>query len=238
MSVGIFMTTYNMLSMTQRAVKSLRESMGGYPYHFLIQDHRSTDGTEKWCKEEGINYQTDSHQNSLAAALNQAVHFFVDGKFPDVEFISFVHNDMTFYPGWAEAVVEFSKETGIQGKISSENPRILGFKEGESEKICAKMREFPRWSFRPGNECPSTFNVEIFTKSGIFFDENFQGIGGYEDWDFNRVLIQHGYKVGILSNSLVWHDSMGTRKHLDQLKEGQYNAGYYFQKWGDNKNVR
>ena len=235
--VGIFMTTYNMLAMTRLAVKSLQDSLVGYPYHLLIMDHRSTDGTKEWAEAEGIAYLADAHENSLAAALNQAVHYFIDGNFPGIEFISFVHNDMTFYPGWLESIVRFSHDTGIKGKISSENPRMMGFKKEDEAGVVRKMRETPIWTHRPGNECPSTFSVELFTKDGIFFDEHFLGIGGYEDWDYNRVALQHGYQVVILNNSLVWHDSMGTRKHLDQSKEGQHNASYYLQKWGDNRNV-
>jgi len=232
--VGIFMTTYNMLQATQAAVESLFINTS-HPFEFVIMDNNSTDGTKEWCEGEGIQYLADEKGNHLSAALNQAIHYFVD-NFPDVKYISFVHNDMAFYKGWLQNLVEFFEETGKKGKISSENPRLKGYDKDDSDNIVQLMNNMERWTFRKGNECPSTFNVEIFKEAGIWFDENFKGIGGYEDWDFNRVISQHGFEVLILDNSMVWHDSMGTRQHLDQTEEGSHNATYHFQKWGDNKN--
>jgi len=150
----------------------------------------------------------------------------------ECDYIGTVHNDMIFYEGWLDLMIQFIKETGHTGKFAPDNAHHKGLSELEALEWMEEARNRPEWKYHSGNECPWLCTADIFRKDNLYFDENYVGIGGYDDWDFNKTLIDAGHSVIIIEDAWIWHEQMGTRKHLDTNNDARANAAYYYNKWG------
>ncbi len=211
--IGIILTTMNQLELTKNAIKSLIQNTD-YPYELVIVDNNSTDGTQDWVKQQGFDIIEFKQDTSLTEALNVGIRFFLNKETNGISYdIAWIHNDMIFYTGWLTALVTYLEEHEECGRISSHN-----------------MRD-PLDGERQGNELPFLIRGHVLKKIGLF-DEKFIGIGGVEDWDINRRIIQDNFTVMITPESRVFHTGMATRKLRDTDAEAQYNMGVYFSKWG------
>lgn len=252
--VGIFMTTYNFLEKTKKAYKSLIEHTE-YPFDLFLIDNHSTDGTDKWAKENNIKYITDESGNNLAKALNQAIKVFMGNK--EIEYISWVHNDMLFFNKWLQNLVDFAKKHPQAGKIHPTNwfyiesefksiwkePSEIDGKEFDDVTLedfykkrkdeINKFMDINYYNYETGNDCPWIIPRKIFEK-GLWFDEEYQGIANYDDWDFNNLLLENNYEVLIYHGSVIWHPLKGTRSKLpseQQERLNKLNEQRYQKKW-------
>ncbi|MBN1899627.1 MAG: glycosyltransferase family 2 protein [Spirochaetes bacterium] len=253
--VGIFMTTYNWVEKTKKAFQSLIEHTR-YPFKFLIIDNHSTDGTDQFARENNIRYEQDTSGNNLARALNQAIRYFVDDR--EIEYVCWIHNDMLFFDNWLKNLVDFAKRRPKAGKIHPTNwfyieaeyksvwkdPAQIDGAEFEGIDLdkfynarsseTARFMDINFYNFEQGNECPWIIPKSVFQKENIWFDEDYQGIANYEDWDFNNQLLTHGFDVLIYQGSLIWHPLKGTRAKLpsrQQEEHNRMNEERYKKKW-------
>ncbi len=253
--VGIFMTTFNFLEKTKKAYKSLTEHTK-YPFKFLIIDNHSTDGTDRFAKENNIRYVTDESGNNLAKALNQAIRLFLEDK--EIEYLCWVHNDMLFFDNWLLNLVNFSKKHPNAGKIHPTNwfyieseyksiwkePSEIDGKEFDEVSLeqfykekadeIAKFMEINYYNYEQGNDCPWIIPRWVFERENIWFDEEYQGIANYEDWDFNNQLLVKGFEVLIYQGSIIWHPLKGTRSRLPSERQerlNKLNEERYKNKW-------
>ena len=133
----------------------------------------------------------------------------------DTPLIGFIHNDMRFdQPEWLEKLC----------RVMEANPKI--------GKLCAANSRDPLpKELIPGHEQAFIMRRDVVNKVGLF-DVNYVGIGGYEDWDYNRRILNHdNHTVCITPEAQVYHYGMGTREKLDTTAEQIANANYYAQKW-------
>lgn len=209
---GIILTTYNLLDLTKKALISLIENTADYD--LVIVDNNSTDGTQQWVKDQGLNIIEFTEDTSLTKALNAGINYFFDRETNDVQYnVCWIHNDMTFFPRWLDALEEYLEQHPECGKVASHNMRDALAPE------------------RSGNELPCLMRGHTLKKIGLF-DERFIGIGGREDWDMNNRIIDNNQTVMITPESKVFHVGMATRSLRNTDPEAQHNAGVYFSKYG------
>lgn len=209
--IGIILTTYNNLDMTKKALKSLVENTNDYD--LVVVDCNSTDGTQEWIREQGINIVTSDHYVSLTEALNSGIRYFFDKENDTTHYdICWIHNDMTFEVRWLEALREYLVKHPKCGRVASQNTR---------DQILPE---------RSGNELPCLIRGHVLKQIGLF-DERFIGIGGREDWDLNNRIVRDGWTVMITPESRVFHVGMATRSQRNTDTEAGTNAGTYYSKW-------
>lgn len=211
-TVGIMLTTMNLLSMTKATLKSLMENTQGY--ELVVVDNNSNDGTQEWIKEQGIAIIEFHEQTDLTVALNAGIRHFFNKETPEKFYdVCWIHNDMSFYPGWLDALVKYLEEHPECGKVASHN-----------------MRD-PLAPERPGNELPCLIRGHALKKIGLY-DERFIGIGGREDWDLNNRMLDNHFTVMITPESKVYHVGMATRSLRNTNPEADHNSMVYFSKYG------
>ncbi len=230
-NVGLILTTFNQLDKTKQALERLYRSTH-HPFELLVVDNNSTDGTLNYLHAMHIPIITNKKDTSLAIALNQGLKYYLNK--PVISYIGWIHNDMLFFSGWLEALLNVLQNNKSIGKLSPynwwDNSQQDDFKNAE-----AFMRNNQNILF-PGNGCPWIMPRHVIEEVG-FFDKYYKRCGGYEDWDYNNRISAKGYQVMITKASVVWHEAMGTRKYIEQSKASRHNAAYYAKKWGSLKSI-
>lgn len=223
--VGLMLTTYNQLEDTKKTLASLEQNTE-ISFHLVIVDNHSADETISFIKNKGYPVIENVQPVSLTVALNQGMRFLLSN--PDIQYIGWIHNDMTFYPHWLTRLVDHLQRNPFIGKLAPASLHLFG----NDDQIFAEefMRQHKEINY-PGNACPWVMPRGVIEQVG-FFDEQFIQCGGYEDWDYNNRILKEGYQVMITKGSAVWHPSMGTRKNHDESESSHHNASLYFQKWG------
>jgi hypothetical protein len=151
-------------------------------------------------------------EQSLCESLNEGFSHFRERSF---DYIGWIHPDMLFDdPEWLNGLLTELRCWPKVGKVCSANTR---------DPLPATMID--------GHEQCYLIRRLALDEIGLF-DEGYLGIGGYEDWDMNRRLINAGWRVVTTPRSLVYHVGMGTRSKRDTDADARANADYYFTKWG------
>lgn len=228
--VGIVLTTFNFLDKTRACLGSLRRATT-HPSKLLVVDNCSTDGTQDFLRDAGIETIGNGAEVSLTCALNQGLRRLLGD--PDVSFIAWIHNDMRFFRGWLENLVRMASRPEI-GKLAPWN--VSGDPAQYNDEWAARFMADHREEFHPGNNCPWIMRKDVVERAGLF-DERFIKCGGWEDWDYNNRVLDCGFRVGTTGASVVWHEGMGTRNYVDNRDACQYNASVYAEKWGGRQPV-
>lgn len=152
---------------------------------------------------------------SLAEALNMCFRrLLADGY----EYIGWIHPDMRFEdPEWLTGLLHELRCWPKVGKVCAANTRDM---------LPEDMID--------GHEQCYLIRASVLREIGLF-DEQFVGIGGWEDVDMHRRILNAGYRVCLTPRSLVFHEGMGTRSRRDTTAEQIHNAGVYRAKWGNNE---
>lgn len=223
--VGVILTTFNFLEKTRACLESFRRATA-CPHRLLAVDNASSDGTPAYLRGLGVEVIANREEVSLTRALNQGMARLLAD--PAVRYICWIHNDMRFFPGWLENLARVADRPEM-GKVAPWN--VSGdpaqYDDAWAERFMAEHRE----EFIPGNNCPWIMRREVVRQVGLF-DERFIRCGGWEDWDYNNRVLDAGYLVGTTGASVVWHEGMGTRSHVDNRDACAHNASVYVEKWG------
>ncbi|MGE5573590.1 MAG: glycosyltransferase family 2 protein [Bacteroidota bacterium] len=223
--VGMILITLDFLHNTRECIASLQRTTS-YPYVLTVVDNASTDATCDFLAENGIEVIRNPSRVHLSVALNQGLRRQLAR--PEVDCVCWIHNDMRFYPGWLENLVrEFGSDPRI-GKLAPYN--ILN--EGRADEAFAlEFMAAHRGQARQAYEVPWVMPRRVVEQVG-FYDEGYLACGGYEEWDYNNRIIDAGYLVAATFGSVVWHETMGTRRHFQQVAEAHANAQRYLSRWG------
>lgn len=152
-------------------------------------------------------------ETSLTEALNRGFRWFLDRGY---DYIGWIHPDALFdEPDWLVGLLHEFRCWPKVGKVCAANTR---------DKIPEQMIE--------GHEQIYLMRASVLREVGLF-DESFVGIGGYEDFDMNRRVLNAGYRCVITPRSRVYHLGMGTRSRRDTTADQIANANTYACKWGN-----
>jgi hypothetical protein len=150
--------------------------------------------------------------DSLARALNKGFH---EALAAGCEYIGWIHPDMRFeHQWWLSGLLHELRCWPKVGKVCAANTR---------DQLPEDMID--------GHEQCYLIRASVLREIGLF-DEGYEGIGGYEDWDMNRRCLTAGYRVVITPRAQVFHEGMATRSRRDTTAEQVANAAYYERKWG------
>lgn len=156
----------------------------------------------------------DGDSRPLAEALNEGFDHFRRLGF---DYIGWVHPDMRFDdPEWLAALVRELRSWPRVGKVCAANTR---------DNVPTELID--------GHEQCYLIRREVLDEIGLF-DEGYVGIGGYEDWDIHRRMVNAGWRVCISPHAKVFHAGMGTRSKRDTTADQVANAHRYQEKWGTN----
>jgi len=221
--VGLILTTRNLLARTMASLASLEWSLTT-PVDLVVSDNDSSDGTPDVL--EGLGYEVVRHSPmvSISVSLNRGIRTLSERG---LEYIGWVHNDMRFPAGWLEPLVYLADSSGVGKAISS---NIVGIDPHSCDEDAKRFLEANRGRTVPGNGCPWLMRTDVIDLVGPF-DEEYEGGGGYEDWDHNNRILEKGYQILITGSSVVWHETMATRKNMDESAASRRNAGRYRNKW-------
>lgn len=225
---GLLLITYNDDLLLDEALKSLMLSID-YPTVILCLDIGSTDNTEVIMQEFrrtapvinsniiDVIFEFRPPLESLAETMNYGFAKLMRRQ--ECEYIGWVHPDAIYENAWLSELVKSLAQYPTVGKICSHNTR-------DGLPINNELR--------PGHEQIYLVRRGVLLSVGLF-DPQFKGIGGFEDLDLNRRILQEGWRVVICPSSHVEHFGMGTRSKRDTSEEQKHNRQKYHQKWGDTK---
>lgn len=222
--VGLLLLTYNDIDIIKDCIESLVVSIN-YPTVIYCLDQGSTDGSYEYldsiretsCMINSNIKSVNLEQTKLMAlskAMNKGFKYLMSRQ--ECDYIGWIHPDTIFTNNhWLRKLVEEFNAPDV-GKVSAYNlrdgiPRLGEIYEGHEQCYLIKRG--------------------VLYQVGLF-DEQYLGIGGYEDWDLNNRIRNDGFKTIITTNSQVYHAGMGTRGKRDNTFAAQYNKEYYTKKWG------
>ena len=222
--VGLLLLTYNDMDNLKKCIESLITSID-YPTSIYCIDQGSTDGSYEYLESiretscminsniKSISIE-QTKLTSLAKAMNRGFKYLMSRQ--ECDFIGWVHPDMVFPSNvWLSRLVSGFAIPDV-GKVSAYNVR-----DGEAQ---------PGVSYEGHEQC-YLIKRGVLYQTGLF-DEQYLGIGGYEDWDLNNRIRHEKFKTIITTNSQIYHAGMGTRGKRDNTFAAQYNKEYYTEKWG------
>ncbi|WP_167859035.1 glycosyltransferase family 2 protein [Paenibacillus cymbidii] len=230
--IGVMLTVFNQLQDTMRTLESFARCTR-LPYRLVIVDNASTDKTVRHLMRRGYELIANERSTHGTVRINQGMRHLLAN--PANRYLVWIHNDMLFFSGWLERLIEHLELDPSIGKLSP--VFVNDHDRGPGDAVFAEqwMCKF-RHSFYPGNACPWIMKREVFEEVG-WFDERYIGVGGYEDWDYNNRMIQRGYDVMITKGSIVWHPMNGTRSKYDEFEATMHNRTYYANKWGTDREI-
>lgn len=215
-TVGLILLTYDDSALLDACLETLAATRNDF--ELLVIDNGSTDDSAEKCRQfqrEGTEVTVLVEPGrSLAEALNIGLrHYLPRGH---IHYVGWVHPDMEFLDAtWLEAL-RHAMDT---------HPELA--------KVCAANINQPIPD-RPidGHEQCYLIRKSVLQTVGLF-DESFIGIGGFEDWDLNRRLMNHNHsRVMIWPTAKVRHNAMGTRSRRDTDADARHNAARFHEKWG------
>jgi GT2 family glycosyltransferase len=217
--VGLALLAKNDAELLPRCLETLRTTYG----HFDVAaiDVGSTDNSQTLLAQEAAEPRAGGRLEllgvleanaSLAVALNTGFNHLRENGY---DYIGWIHPDMRFDdPEWLTGLLHELRCWPKVGKVCAANTR-----DPIPEAII------------DGHEQCYLIRRHVLDEIGLF-DESFVGIGGYEDWDMNRRILNAGYRVVITPRAQVFHQGMATRSRRDTTAEQERNRDLYLAKWG------
>jgi GT2 family glycosyltransferase len=196
-NLTIVIPVHNGLALTQQCVESIRR-FTEIPYHILIVDNGSTDGTAEWCFAAHLCRLGFPENRGFAAACNAGILETFS------EYLILLNNDTVVSPGWAEgllAPLDQDPRVGLVGPSTNYASSCQ-----QIEAAYTGLEEFQRFAKRLAREERGTAQEadrlvgvclaarrRLFAEVGLF-DERF-GLGNYEDDDFCLRVRMAGYRL-------------------------------------------
>jgi glycosyltransferase involved in cell wall biosynthesis len=223
------MLTFNLLSWTKVAIDSLRSF---HDLDLFVIDNESTDGTQQWLTEQGIEFI--SKRSSVPEAENYGVKKFLAG---DYDYFLLLNNDICLRHDAIDKLVEHIEQeggnsaiTGITSWVVEETPFYSVDDAAPRDRQIETIVDLPH----------SAFSCTLFSRKAIEevgqFDERF-GPRYIEDNDYILRLRLAGGKFLRVHDSLYYHVLGGVVKTDEDEKKGydanwNKNCNAFTAKWG------
>lgn len=156
----------------------------------------------------------EGENRDLSKALNKGIVAAVESGLP---YVGWIHADMDFPQlNWHLPLVDLlvNKRSVLKAcAANARDPSPEGFRLDQEQCWLMRCSDFEKYP-------------------GLFFDEDFLRIGGFEDWYQSFVIITSGRLVLVDPRSQVYHHGMQTRMLKDTVAEQQQNGHVFTQKTG------
>jgi ADP-heptose:LPS heptosyltransferase/GT2 family glycosyltransferase len=224
--VLVVMLTFDLLQWTKLAVESIRSF---HDYDLFVADNESTDGTQAWLKEKGIEFE--AKRCGVAAAQNVGFRKFLEG---DYDYVVLVNNDVALHYNAIDSLVDMmEKNKDLGGLTATEETKIAPWTIDLCRPIGTGfdiIQDIPTSAY----SC-TIFSREIVEKIGLF-DEHFTP-RYIEDNDYTLRLRIAGAKFGKSKEALFYHTVgavLGSKAEERKYRDVNWNKNinYYIEKWG------
>lgn len=219
------MLTWNLLNMTKKAVASIKSS---YDYDLFVVDNNSTDGTQDWLKEQGIDFV--SKELGVPEALNIGAGRFLSG---DYDYFLYLNNDIVLRSDYIDELVMAQMRTNawaICGKTIENTPPWAVDDAKKGDRVDKEIIDIPASAYSA-----IMFSRECIEKVGEW-DVNFSP-RYIEDNDYNLRIRLKGGKFAITQAAQFYHVLGAVVKSNEEVKRKNAeawnkNIAYYIKKWG------
>jgi|JI10StandDraft_1071094.scaffolds.fasta_scaffold174959_2 GT2 family glycosyltransferase len=212
--VGYVVTAFwNNCHLSRRFIETLHER-SHYLWHLVVINNGSTDDTASLSayltELKHPHTWIDNRKNlGCAKAWNQGIKLALKANAP---IIGVLNNDLKFSKDWDQGLVSFLQKHGTEFPVVSpytdEQPES-GFEQRAARFIARKWNQ-NHFRRKQGSEALFV-RPAVFEKIGLF-DERF--FVTYEDADFYVRLRAAGIEPVTIGNSVLFHQSMASRKKL------------------------
>lgn len=231
---SIIIPTHNALGLLSECVNAIRSHTGGR-YEIIVVDNASADGTDRYCRDQGLRLVSLPVNAGFPAACNLGMQLACGDE------LLLLNNDVTVSPGWLDKLkraLYSEPDIGIVGPVTN-------YASGRQrvEDVPHQLEAFRRLPASPSD--PSKWQVsprlvglcfllrrELLHTVG-FLDERFAP-GHYEDDDYCLRARIAGYRLLIAGDCLVHHEgSAGFRAlYRETLAElVDRNRRKFIEKW-------
>ena len=255
MKLYIITPVINCLELTKAYFESIKTKE---PFHFILIDNESNDGTKQWGEEmqgDDFTYIYNSPKKGVAASWNQGIEIAL--KDPECTYIAIPNNDIVLHEKTLDHLMAFMDKTGylmvtadnIADRMSIDTMQKLELPKKFTDYDCqtiegwrAEGPDFSRYMISPET-------IRVIGK----FDENFEG-AYCEDEDMHRRINAARNHAEIhndqavtpekihakrLSTAPYYHYASQTVKRVIEMRHDiatshGKNQNYYLEKWGAN----
>lgn len=232
MTTAIMMVTYNRLDLTKRMLDSFFPNTIG-PYHLIIVDNGSTDGTQEWLTEmvkenaAKITLHFNKENKGIAVGRNQGLQL-ADTLVPEAEYLCTIDNDIDVHYDWLRQCIDLIKD----------NPRLaigINFEGTEYPLVTRNGKSFQKKSDGNLGTACSVFHRDLHKKIGFFTLD--YGLYGEEDADWYFRARMAGWEIGYLPGKgshfgegdldVGEYREFKTKQHQENLTKFQKNCYAY-----------
>lgn len=238
-TTSIIIPSFNGVHLLQEAVSAIRQYTDRTisPYEIIVVDNGSSDGTSRWCIEEGVPCLSLPRNIGFPAACNIGL------RVASGEFLMLLNNDVTVSAGWLPGLLRTlnaREDIGIVGPVSNyvsgrqqvDYP-FTTMEEFHQAAAEALVREEGQTEpmYRLVGFC-MLFKRSVYERIGEL-DERFSP-GHYEDDDYSLRARMHGYNLLMCKDVFVHHKGSASFKRKDPKELHQLverNLALFIAKW-------
>lgn len=234
---SIIIPTWNHLDLTQKCIKSIRETCMDEDYEIIVVDNASTDGSVEWLsRQPDILLIVNDKNLGFPKACNQGAMLARGDLF-------FLNNDTILCKGTLRRLREGLYADGTIGAV---RPRqnadiVLAYPN-------MAMLSEEQW-VKYGNHLNAASDMDLFAleycmgfavliKRTVWdkvgeFDERF-GMGNYEDNDYGLRILKAGYRNILVANCFIFHRWHSSWDKAELDKWMKRNKEIFNEKWKEN----
>ncbi len=243
--VYIILLNYNSADDTIECIESINKNETEVEYEIVVVDNSSQDNSiKKLEKLNNIKLIKSNENNGFASGNNIGIKYAIENG---AQYILLLNNDTTIEKNAISILVEQLKNHNELGIIGSrimyyDNRELINYCGGDinwlkatsihnnyKEKFNNNIEKFFYTNFITG--CCMLIKKEVFEKVGYLPEEYFMY---YEDVDFCIKVKEAGYKLGIDTNSVIYHKvsaSSGGEDNAFSIKWGTRNRIIFINKY-------
>lgn len=242
--VSVVVVAYNQWQLTERCLASLEAHADGVPMQIIVVDNASSDETATrlldWQKHDSVNRYLVLNKTNLgfAGGVNSGL------SWADGDYLVILNNDTIVSQGWARGLRRhFERDPGlglicpVTNNIGNEAQIALAGTTPAEVFESAK-----RYSLDRTGEILELDNVAFFCvmmprivwESTGGLDERFFP-GFYEDDDYCKRVLNHGWKIGCAEDVFVYHELSASFNAEGQARRHELlekNRKLFEEKWG------
>lgn len=236
-TVSIIIPTYNGLAMLKRCVKSIYAHTQDVPYEIIVVDNASKDGTAEWCLKQRLTFVSLPRNEGFPAGCNHGLRLAAG------ETLVLLNNDTVLTKAWLANLTKAlysAQDIGIVGPVSnyaSGSQQVdFGFTDMDDfQRIASQLNVSDPSAWRQVKRIVGVcfvFRRSLMEQIGLL-DERF-GLGHYEDDDYCLRARQHGYRLIVCHDALIYHEGSASfrKKGLENQQElVERNYRLFKKKW-------